>query len=224
MLEPLNAVVHFPTMPMGRFGLIPEEFGGGPLYRCIWAPSRTIVVQPESGVQTLFMYTGPRALNPLSVNSNTWILEKWLPPWKLYSGTEDDWNQDPDQLATGFYPKRGDYVLCEALSGQPSLESVEKTILMIEDGPNRHREVDNTLDLVARMEKGQADKKKKKRDIIYNRMRPWGAESYSSALSMRNSKTYEQPRSANELGLPAPGATATFKRRKREVFKVPVTI
>lgn len=223
MLEPLNPVIHFPTIPMERFGTIDPAFGGGPKYRCIWAPSRTIIVQPESGVQTLFMYAGPRALNPLSVNENTWVLEKWMSPSDLYDGTEDEWNADSRMLATGFYPKRGDFVLCEAIH-LPSLEYVEKVILMIEDGNNRHSRAENTIACVDRMKREQAAKKTKKHDIITNAMRPWGAESYSAALSMRNSKTYEQRNSVQDLGLPGEGVTKSLVPKRRVTYEVPVAV
>ena len=231
MLEPLTPVLHYPGIPMARFGMIDEAYGGGTRYRCIWAPSRMALCHPptSAGVEAVYMYAGPRAIQPIGLAGDTknaaltWILEKWLAPWQFYPGTEEQYNSDPELLASGLYPKRGEYFFCEAIH-LPTLEYVEKVILMIEDGSRRHSAAENTVACVAGMEKREADRKKKKRDIIYNAMRPWGAESYSSALSMRNSKTYEQRYSANELGLPGAGVTQVRRPRRRVRYEVPVTV
>lgn len=163
-------------------------------------------------------------LTPDHKNGEVWILEVWKAPWDLYHGTRAQWNADPKMLNTGPYPAKGDYVFSEVIPGTPSLESVEKMILLVEDGWQRKRPIDNALAIRANSEKRVKDRKTTIRDMINNRSLIGAGETYSSRGGGRGTKTINLSRTANELGLPTgSGATGVMKTRRRSVYQVPNT-
>ena len=200
---------------MARFGLIPAEFGGGNIYRLIWSPSRMVTLVGPDKTITVPLYVGPRALDPVG---ECWLLERWLPPNELYAGTEEQWNADPKMLASGTYPKRGDYVLSEALSCTPSEANIEKLISWIEAGGKR-RAIENQLAIQANLEKSLDAKKVVRDEIIRDAMIPY-VEAMVGYGGSRGTKTFPILKSAEELGLPFNGGTGVLKR-KPVTFEVP---
>jgi hypothetical protein len=215
MLESPASIIHYPTLPMARYGLVPDEYGGGPKYRIIWAPSRMVTLVREITI-TIPLYYGPQALEPIG---EAWVVEEWKPPFEVYRGTEEDWNADPVMLCTGPYPRRGDWVLREALSCNPCEASIEKLISWLEAGGKR-RQIENTEACVANLEKAMRDKKSKRDAMVRDMMRPWGAESYAAAGGGRNSKTYPLLKSREELGLPDEGVTKAMRVKNPVTYEV----
>lgn len=224
MLEPTTAPLLYPGIPMTRYGLIPDEYGGGPRYRLIWAPSRMVMLTGREKTMTVPMYHGPYAVEPLGCapfykDAEVWILEGWKAPWQLYQGTEEDWNADQSMLNMGPYPRRGDFVRHESLGCSPDDANVEKLIRWIEDGGKR-RQIENALFCQQQLEENMLERKSKREALTRSAMRPWGAESYAAAGGGRNSKTYPLIKSREDLGLPESGATQSIRPPKREIFEV----
>ena len=201
---------------MERYGLIPVEFGGGPKYRIIWAPSRMVTLVGQEKTITVPMYCGPLALEPVG---ECWILEGWKSPADLYAGTEEQWNTDPMMLNTGPYPRRGDYVLHEALSCNPAQASIEKLILWIEAGGKR-RPIENAQFCQDALQRDMRDRKSKRDALIRDSMRPFGMEAFVGYGGQRATKTLPGLKSREELGLPAEGVTKAMRVRRPAVYEV----
>lgn len=226
MLETIAQPILYPSIPMGRFGLIDEAYGGGPKYRLIWAPSRMVTLTGRYKTMTVPYYvntydqdTGQLVYPAIEPVGENWILEMWKGPWDLYRGTKDDWEADQQMLNMGPYPSKGDYLMSEVINGSPSDANIEKLIHWIEEGGKR-RQIENTVFCRDQMEKGMLDRQKQRKDLLDSSQRPWGAESYAAAGGGRNSKTYAQLKSREELGLPAQGVTKAIRPKKREIFEV----
>lgn len=224
MLEPTTAPLLYPGISMSKYGLIDAAYGGGPRYRLIWAPSRMVMLTGREKTLTVPMYYGPYAIEPLGCapffkDAEIWILEMWVPAGEYYKGTKEDWESDPQMLNMGPYPSRGDFVLVKELGCDPSDANVDKLVQWQQAGGKR-RQVENAVFLQQQLEKNMLDRKNQRDAITRNAMRPWGAESYAAAGGGRNSKTYPLLKSREELGLPAPGATANIRPPKREIFEV----
>lgn len=230
MFDPIRSPALYPGIPMARFGLIPPEYGGGSKYRVIWSPSRMVVLTGDGVTKTVPMYangvisddnpTGALGLHPMEP---AWILEKWQSPSEYagYSITAERWNADPQKLLLGPFPARGDYYISSVLNCKPSDANIEKLIMWVEEGPKRNPN-DNRDACVNNLEKSLKDKKSTREAIIRDAMRPWnGADPYVSGVGRgRGSKTLQQLKSANELGLTKAGPQA-FKR-KRVFYEVSV--
>lgn len=203
MLESTAAPITYPGLPMARYGLIDSVYGGGNKYRIIWAPSRLVVLTGQEKTMTIPMYHGPYALEPVG---EVWILEGWLSPWQLYTGTKEQWEADPMMLNTGPYPHRGDYKLRCLLPGNPSDYNMDFLIQCIEEGPKRSRsEKDQAIQ--EKMDASVRERKRKMKDIIQDRMRPFGGE-YVGGAARGNTKTAPILKSRQELGLPEHGTNA----------------
>lgn len=206
MLSEQSSIIQYPTIKMERFGLIPLEFGGGAKYRLIWAPSRHITLTSPDQTITVPMYFGPYAIEPLGSpptydGANAWILEGWKAPHELYGGTEEQWNADPQMLNLGPYPRRGDFVRHETLRVNPSDANIEKLISWIEAGGKR-RAIENQLHCIEQLEQKMRDKKRVFNDRIQNRMLPWAGQPVVGPGGSKGTKTVENTRSREELGLP----------------------
>lgn len=191
---------------MSRFGRADAAFGSHNRYRVIWSESRYRTYHLDSGPLTVRIYNTCEPVSP-----PCWILEKWLSPAEIYPGTEEQWNRDPVQLATGPYPKDGEYFLSGVFSHIPTTHSVETIIKAIEEGQKR-RPIENQLACRGNMEKDVKDRKNTQLDMIDNLLRPFGGgESFVGYGGGRNSKTMPELLSAEQVGLTAPGAMKVRK-------------
>ena len=214
-----GSVIFYPGISMTRFGLIPDEYGGGTKYRIIWAPSRMVTLTGREKTMTVPMYRGPLAIEPVG---EFWILEGWVPPYQLAGNlTADEWNANPALLNTGPYPSKGDYIRRETLAVTPADANIEKLITWIEEGTKRtHSE--RLQACINNMEYDIDDRRKKRKDLVTNAMRPFGAETmigYGGTELSRNSKTYKIVKSAEEVGI-RPGETRAM-RGPRVTYEVP---
>jgi len=224
MLDATSELIQFPTIQMSRYGTIPDEFGGGPKYRIIWAPSRWITLYGAEGPLRVQMYFGPQALEPLGrppyyEGANVWIIERWKAPWEFDTADADEWNADPAKLMLGPYPARGSYVRAETLQGDWFGEDVTNVICLLERGQSR-RAIDNALFIQQQSEREAMERSSKREAIMRSAMRPFGAESFTAYGGSRNSKTYPIIKSREEAGLPAGGVTKALKLRKPPVYEI----
>lgn len=202
---------------MSRFGLIPTEFGGGPKYRIIWAPSRRVVLTGVDKTMVVQMYCAPYAIEPVG---ESWIIESWKSPTELAgSMTKEEWESNPMMLNTGPYPSRGGFIRRETLSCNPSDASIEKAVSWLEAGGKR-RPIENALFCQDAQERSMKERHAKSRDLIRNAMRPFGMEAFSAAGGSRMTKTLGNLKTREELGLPAEGVMRAIRPPKREVFEV----
>lgn len=241
-----QSLIFYPGVAMSRFGKTSPEFGMQNLFRVIWAPSRKVTLVFRGQTRTVRVYGGgqtkiketdpdPQDLGVHSMEvldarlskehkkSECWILEIWKPCWDLTHKTEAEWNADPASVAQGPYPKNGDYVLSEPFFNQvPSLESIEKLILLVRDGFMRKRPVDNALAIRDRVEKKDQSDYNARIDIIKNRSLIGSGEAYSGGKYGRGTKTIPMNLTTKDIswaGMPiptSPGVTAGMpKGRKR---------
>lgn len=216
-----GSVLRYPGISMTRFGLIPEEYGGGTKYRIIWAPSRMVTLTGREKTVTVPYYVDsiqvvdgiPRQCPAMEPVGDFWILEGWVPPWILAGNlTADEWNANPALLNTGPYPSKGDYIRRETLAVTPADANIEKLITWIEEGTKRtHNE--RLQACINNMEYDINDRRTKRKDLIGNAMRPFGAETmigYGGTELSRNSKTYKIVKSAEEVGI-RPGETRAMR-------------
>lgn len=213
--------MQYPGIPMSRFGSRPEEFGGGPRYRLIWAPSRSVILTGKKRTMKVPMYHGKLAIQPIQPSGEVWILEKWVPRWELTDKSEAEWNADEDCLNMGPYPAKGDYVLAETLACAPAEANIEKLITWIEDGRKRSPQ-ENQIAIRDNMERQLRERHNERHARIRNAMLPFGGEAYAAAGGGRGTKTIEMKHSAEELGLPTqPGYTGVSPVHKSQKFEVP---
>lgn len=217
--SPTTAVVHYPGIPMAKYGTIPAEAGGGNKYRIIWAPSRMVVLTGKDKTMTVSMYSGSYAIEPVG---DYWILEGWRSCADLCGGpmTAKEWNANPVLLNTGPFPARGDYVRRETLAVNPSDANIEKLITWIEEGAKRSFG-DNFYACRDNMDRSIMDRKNKRDALIRDSMRPYGAEPMVGYGGSRGTKNYPVIKSREELGLPAAGSTTALKSKKRLMYKLP---
>lgn len=213
--------MQYPGIPMLRFGSVPEEYGGGSLYRLIWAPSRSVVLTGKERTMKVPMYAGNLAIQPIQPSGDVWILEKWKAPWEITNLSKKQWNADQDMLNMGPYPARGDYVLCEVLACEPANANIEKLITWIEQGAKRSPQENRTA-IVENMQRQMRDRHNERHARILNRLLPFGGEAYAAAGGGRGTKTIEMKHSANDLGLPTQsGYTGVSPVHKPVKFEVP---
>lgn len=202
---------------MAKYGLIPDEFGGGNKYRIIWAPSRMVTLTGIDKTMTVPMYVGRHAIEKVG---DYWILEGWIHPRDLYAGTEEDWNANPLMLNTGPYPRRGDYLRRETLSCNPCEANIEKLITWIEAGAQR-RSADNVQACQDNLDKELLARKNKRDAILRDAMLAFGHEAMSGYGGGRGTKNFTVTKNNREAGLPGPGEMVTMKPKKRVVYEIP---
>lgn len=216
---------------MSRFGTLAAEFGGDNRYRIIWAPSRKVIITPRhQPAYTARVYGAgpggkPKSLRLLDYRpfpdaplGECWLLEQWKAPWDYAGGgTKESWERNPLNLNMGPYPAKGEYdsdASSMVIRGTPSLELVEKMILMIEDGWKRHSENENQVAIQGLAEKGIRERDNRMTDRINNRSLIGAGETYSARGGGRGTKTVNTNRSAQDVGLPGiPGATSATKKK-----------
>ncbi len=206
---------------MGRYGKIDESFGGGNLYRLIWAESRKVTLVCETGTYTLPHYV---AVEPLR-NPKVWILEKWLPPDQITALTAEEWTADPDCIAQGPYPARGDYAMAALpLTCDPSQANIDKLVQWVEAGRKRTRG-QNAVAIQNEVDAKEKTRDRKRRDMIDNQLLPYGGEAYvGSGRAKRGTKTVSPQYSANDLGLPTKSGYSGVSPVHRPVtYEVPLS-
>lgn len=213
---PTAPIVHYPGIPMTKYGLVDEAYGGGPKYRIIWAPSRMVTLTGVEKTMTIPMYAGPYALEPVG---DFWILESWQSPQDYYAGTEDDWNADPMKLNLGPYPRRGEWIRRETLAVSPSDANIEKLITWLEAGGKR-RPIENINACIENLDRVTEDRRQKRQALIGDAMRPFGMAPMVGYGGARTTKTLPVVRSRHELGLPSDGATKALRLKKPPVYQV----
>ena len=226
-----GTLLHYPGIAMSRFGTV-AEFGDVNRYRLIWAPSRMVMLVPQHrSPMAVRVYGGgstgvPRSLRLCDYRMTSdapkgdcWLIEKWVAPWDYYEGTPEQWARDPLKLDFGPYPSKGEYDSDAAsmiVRGTPSLELVEKIILLIEDGWKRHRPAENNTAIQREAERGLKERDARIDDRIRNRSLIGSGEAYSVAGGGggRGTKTIPTEVTAQEAGLPGiPGATTMSKKK-----------
>ncbi len=212
-------VVCFPGVSMSRFGKIDDAFGGGNVFRLIWAPSRNVTLMLDRGPTTLPLYA---AVEPLA-NPNVWVLEKWLPPDKVTSLTREEWNASPECLMQGPFPDKGDYVLAALpLTCHPSQANIDKLVSWVMAGGNFSR-AQNALAIQNRIDAQERAKDSKRKDMIDDALLPFGGEAYSGRKRGRGTKTVTAKYSAQDLGLPTKsGYSGVSPVHKPVTYKVPL--
>lgn len=226
-----GTLLHYPSIAMSRFGTIDVGSGVQNRYRLIWAPSRMITLVPKHRTpMTVRVYGGgssgvPRSLRVLNYRMDAdgqqgdcWLLEQWKAPWDYYEGTKEQWERDPLKLDMGPYPSKGEYdsdASSMIVRGTPSLELVEKIILLIEDGWKRHRPAENNSAIGREVDRGLKERDDRMDDRIRNRSLIGSGEAWSSpGGGGRGTKTIQTEVTAQEAGLPGiPGATTMSKKR-----------
>lgn len=210
---------------MKKYGSVVDggSYNGANVYRLIWAPSRHVTLMLDRGATTLPKYV---AVEPLA-NPNVWLLEKWRPCGEITSVSREDWNApNSEWLMQGPYPSDGDYELAGLpLTCDPASANIDKLIVWIEAGKGFTPQ-QNALALQNRLDQEEKDKRRIIKDKIDDKLLPFGGEAWSSASSVRSSrstKTIELKRSANELNLPVKaGYTGVSPVHRPVTYKVPI--
>lgn len=217
-----ESIIHWPALPMSRYGLKPPGFGGGNLFRLIWAPSRRVTLQgkPPYTVGMYAPYRGMAPVHPLTP-FDVWILEKWLPPGEITDKTKEEWNRDPACLVMGPYPSKGDYCLAASPLGcNPDAANIDKLVAWVQ---NRKSSYENGVFIRDQLEKQQKAKKDEVRARIDNRLlKVSGGEAIVGYGGHRGTKTTPQRYTANELGLPTQsGYSGMLKNQKPVRYEIP---
>lgn len=215
--DPAGSIQHYP-MSMKRFGQNP--FGEN-RFRIVLATSRRFLVAGQwNGAGTnrakwcmLYPHIGPE-----------WILEEWQDAFTFSGMTATQWNSNPDQLALGPYPLRGDYQMCGDTSFDPAQINIDKLITLVHaaDKYSWAEKLRACRDAAQRDEKQRASKCQA---IILDALPAFGHApglGYGGALGA--AKSSPVLKSANELCLPIPngrpgeattgGGQIVKKRRK----------
>lgn len=236
--SPQSTITHLPSVPMARFGKLDEMWGGGNRYRVIWAPSRKVVLTKPEGTFTAQYYGegAPRTIERLDCRMSPdlkvgecWILEQWKAPWDVAAGwTPEQWNRNPTMLMQGPYPAKGDYVLIQpygAFPCVPTLELIERVILLTEDGWKRHSQYENYTAIQAASEKDEKAQDSRNEDRVRNRLLIGSGETFVSSRAARGTKTVVDKYTTRDIGLPTTSGVAftrTPKKRKTFGFKVQI--
>lgn len=215
MLDHSSTLIHYPGIKMSRFGLIPEEFGGGPKFRIIWAPSRMLTLTGQEKVMTVSMYFGPYAIENVG---EEWIMESWKTPYE-YAGnkTREQWERDPLMLNLGPYPSRGEFVRRETFNGSPANADIGKMVMWLEE---KRTEDENFYFTRDDMEQKLVAKKKQRDAMLRDAMCAFGGEASSGPGGGRGTKTVNLQYSQEDLRLPGSGQTAARNPKRRPVFEV----
>lgn len=215
---------------MAKFGKIDEAYGGGNVYRLIWAPSRHVTLMLDRGPTTVPYYKAIEqiAAGPMK-DDQVWVMEKWLAPEAITTASTEEWNSNPELLMQGPYPSNGDYCMAALpLTCDPASANIEKLVSWIEAGkgftPAQH-----AVAFQNQLDKQEATKDRVREDMIRDRLLPFGGEAWSGRTSKRTGKNGRGTkilgtrRSANELGLPtAPGIHPGLSVRPTTHYQVPL--
>lgn len=216
---------------MAKYGKIDEGYGGGNVFRLIWAPSRKVTLMLDCGPVTLEYYAAIEQISAGRMkNHAVWVMEKWLGPEALTTATPEEWNSNPELLMQGPYPANGDYCMAALpLTCDPASANIDKLVAWIEGGkgftPQQH-----AIALQNEVDGKERDKDRIRRDMIEDRLLPFGAEAMVGGGSGSNGKTGRGTkiigttrRSANELGLPTkPGLHPGLSVRPTTHYQVPI--
>jgi hypothetical protein len=201
--DPKTSVQLYP-MPMGRFGMNPWQ---EPMYRIVLAESRRFLVHGKKfGVgasRAAWMPLYPHIANEIGQNTGVWVLEKWIDAFAFTRMTAAEWNRDPDMLATGPYPSRGEYVMIGNLPIKPADTNIEKLIGMVNAG-TKYSWAEKLAACRLRSDSEEAGKKSLMTDIIRDALPVAGTEPLVGYGGHRGTKTAPILKSANELHLPRP--------------------
>ena len=226
-----------PTLWVGsslrQFGINPY---GDPLFRVVWAPSRTMLVGGKHTVRDGAVANDAQlAANNGRDNSvrhewvgykhyprypgvNEYVLEAWLSPVQ-YGGTPRQWElQQTDEetglLVLGPYPQRGEYDV-KWYFGQeyPTVSQVEKMIQVIFAG-DRYTSAEKKAAMVEADKKAHLERVARNKDIILDALPGHGLNPSSSHPGKKRPEDYALRVSANDLGFPTQNNTI-FTRRSR---------
>jgi hypothetical protein len=190
-----------------------------PLYRVIWAASRSIRLHGPDGIVWVRPYVRMEPVCDIFCSTigghqpaEHWILERWKSCLEATGGmSQDQWKRDP-MLNVNDYPGRGEYYRCWTFSGQPMASAVTLAIQLLEQSARRGtRRVENTLAIVAEAERMQRDRDGQFEARIRDRMIPWAAQPVSSARFSKGTKTAMEATPRGRM--PAPGTMGVAKRR-----------
>lgn len=198
---------------MARYGKNPY---GENLYRVVFAPSRRHIVYgiwADGSRQASYVATYPHV-------GASWILERWLTPFKYARCTADQWNESMTIL--GPYPHRGEYECCHVFDACGIADSnLDNLIRWVEMGED-YSFNENRVACQKNVDYDEKERKRLRHDIIDNSMRALGTGPLSGYGGGRNTKTYPILKSAEELGLPTkPGLTRVRSKRKTR-FEIPL--
>lgn len=210
---------------MKKYGSVIDggTYNNANLYRLIWAPSRHVTLMLDRGATTLPKYV---AVEPLA-NPNVWLLEKWRPCGEITSVSREDWNApNSEWLMQGPYPSDGDYEMAGLpLTCDPASANIDKLIMWVEAGKGFTPQ-QNALAIQNKLDYAEKEKDRIRKDMIDNRLLPFGGEAWSSGVSSRSqrgTKTVHITHSAEELGLPTKaGYTGVSPVHKPVVYEVPL--
>lgn len=191
---------------MARYG---QNQYGENLYRIVFAPSRRHIVYgtwADGSRQASYIPTYPHV-------GNSWVLERWLTPFKYTRCTADQWNETMTIL--GPYPERGEYECCHVFDAVGIADSnLDHLICWIEMG-QKYSFSENRVACQKNVDDDEKERKRIRLDMIGDRLRAFGTGPLSGYGGGRNTKTYPIMRSAEELGLPTkPGMTRVQSKRK----------
>jgi hypothetical protein len=207
------SLIHAPGLDTSVHGLNDYR---KPLYRVIWAASRSIRLHGPAGIVYRKLY---ERIEPVCDQSCTghlpgehWIIERWKSALEATGGlSKAQWRRDPIH-SLNDYPERGDYYRCWTFSGQPTPSAVMLAIQLLEQSARRgKRRIDNTLAIVADSERIQRERDNQFEARVRDAMIPWAAQPVSSARFSKGTKTAKEavPRGR----MPAPGTMGVAKRR-----------
>jgi hypothetical protein len=193
---------------MRKFGV---NLYGDPLYRIVLASSVMHLVGGQWPDGTRAYRWVPRYRNPRS----QWILEAWAPA----RISQREWDSYADPITgwplLGPYPSRGEYECAWEFDKGVDADNLETIIGAIEKG--RNRSFQDVRDFAAKEYAQEQSAMRSARDAeIRDSFTAFGVlpKAFSSMSGVsRGTKTLPELRSANELGLPIPGARPKTSNR-----------
>lgn len=224
-----EGLVQWNPPSMVKYGTIPEHYGGGNVFRLIWAPSRMVTLMLDRGPTTLPYYQAIEQIHagPMK-NHAVWVVEKWLPPEAITTATSQEWNANPELLMQGPYPSNGDYCMAALpLTCSPEDANIEKLVSWIEAGkgftPAQHAiAIQNEVDAK------EKTRDRIRREMIEDRLLPFAGEAWSGITSSatgrngRGTKNITLRHSANDLGMPTKPGIHPHPHQAPQTFRVPL--
>ena len=200
---------------MKRFGVNPH---GEAMYRIVYAPTRRYLVAgtwPDGSTKASWAQLYGQL-------GDVWVMERWESGEDFAKCSREKW--DCEYSVLGPWPDKGEYRLCHDFAGVvPSELSIEKLVGMIEMGlrtpfgaTRAHQQAE--MEAETRATDSQKDA------MIRNWLPAFGTNPMVGHGGGRGSKTAKELKSAQELGLPGPGARRTRTPKNAPTFEIPVQI
>jgi hypothetical protein len=159
--------IKFHPLDLGEFGKTPA---GLPLYRVVWADSRTSTLIYQNQRHEMERYAEYPANAGMPAPSGHWILEKWQSAREIYKMTREEFNRFmSDQSAEGAteeWPVDGDYELAHIFAAEVSMEEMRMGIEKTDSDFRNLSDAEKTQLTAERVSKKEAARKAAKAEAI----------------------------------------------------------